>query len=239
METVNTIPVAEDKLLKLEKEHAFLEEIRAKNREATQALADYNYTKGEALELKKKYDRISAELNQLIAEGPPKVDPQGKLPFFEDAEPESKPAATPQAESPAEVSVAIPSEIAALDLTDRQKQNLAATGAKTLADLADIGNGNWPQYPKGFASIDGFGPKAALKLAEQLPSTAPAVEEKPGHAPSSKVRVELLTMSAASNNLQVGDQYDATKMDDDSIVIQLPGEDPVQFSPGEYRLVEA
>lgn len=235
METVNTIPVPEDKLLRLEKEHLFLEQIREKSRESTAALAAYDYAKGEALELKKKADRIAAELNQLIAEGPPKADPQAKLPFFDDA---PAPVAEKPPEAEPEKSIEVPAEIAGLDMTDRQKVLLAGTGAKSLADLADIGNGNWPQFPKGFASIDGFGPKAALKLAEQLPSTAPVVEQKPGHAPASTVRVELLTMSAASNNLQVGDQYDATKLDDDSIIIQLPGEEPVQFSAGEYRLVE-
>lgn len=237
MELVNTIPVPEEKLLRLEKEHVFLEQIREKSRESIAAMAAYDYAKGEALELKKKADRIAAELNQLIAEGPPKADPQAKLPFFDDV-PVVTDAVTESSPEP-EKEVPIPAEIAGLDMTDKQKIALAKTGAKSLADLADIGNGNWPQFPKGFSSIEGFGPKAALKLAEQLPSTAPDVELKAGHAPSSTVRVELLTMSAASNNLQVGDQYDATRLDDDSIIIQLPGEEPVQFSAGEYRLVQA
>jgi hypothetical protein len=184
------------------------------------------------------------ELQSLISEGPPKPDPQGKLPFVEE-ERQTAPSVKTQVEQPkstgsepVEEVVAVPPEIAGLDLTDRQKQLLAKTGAKTLADLIGLGNGNWPQFPKGFNSLEGFGPKAVEKLVKQLPSTAPKVEEKPGQAPSRKVRIELLSMSAASANLEVGDEVDATQLDDNSVIVELPGQEPVQFSPGEFRVVE-
>jgi hypothetical protein len=233
----STVPVSEKRLEMLEQEHKYLHEIRAASAEATEAKIDYENAKAHSLELKKAYERKVAEMQEIINNGPPKPDPQGKLPFVDDEAPIGQDVKTEAvAEEPKDAPV--PAEIVALDLTDKQKQALANAGAKSLADVADIGNGNWPQYPDGFNSIKGLGPKAIERLVSQLPSTAPKIEEKPGQAPSSTVKVELLTMSAASPNLEVGDQYEATLLDDGNVVIQLPGEDPVSFSSGEYRIVE-
>lgn len=232
-----TVPVLQSKLEALEREHSYLQMIRAKSKEAEEAKREWTRLKDGALEAKKSFDGLVADLQSLIDDGPPKPDPQQRLPLGDD-EPAESPAvpAKPAAEAaPAE----IPDDIAKLDLTDKQKQALAETGAKTLADLADLGNGNWPKYPKGFASVGGFGPKAVEKLVNQLPSTAPEVQAGKNEVPPDKVRVRLLTMAAASANLEVGDEYDATMLQDGSVVIQLPGQDATQFSPGEFSIVEA
>lgn len=237
MVEASTVPVSEKRLEMLEQEHKYLGEIRAASSAATEAKIEYDNAKAHSLELKKAYERKVAEMQEIINNGPPKPDPQGKLPFVDDESPVKQDVKSSVAiEEPGDAP--IPEAIAGLDLTDKQKQALANSGAKSLADVADIGNGNWPQYPDGFNSIKGLGPKAIERLAGQLASTAPKIEEKPGHAPSKVVRVELLTMSSASPNLEVGDQYDASMLDDGNVVIQLPGEEPVSFSPGEYRVVE-
>ncbi len=235
---VETVPVTSERMNALESEHTFLEMIKAKNNEAVQAQLAWESAKERAAELKKEAEKKDEELRSLILNGPPKPDPQKKLPFVDEApsaQAEKKPVPVAPVEAkPVEEkkSVEIPEEIAKLDLTDLQKQRLAETGAKTLAELVDIGNGNWPDYAKGFASIDGFGPKAIAKLQAQLPSSAPPPKPDQGEE---KVRVSLLQFNE-NPMLVPGKVFEATKLENGNVIIQLPGSDPVEFLPTEYEL---
>jgi hypothetical protein len=227
----DSVPVAVERLESLEREHQFLELIRDKNQEVAQAQAAWEEAREHAKTLKDAFAKCSEELSRLISAGPPKPDAQGLLPFAEDA----GPVVLPIAGDAAAQEIEIPADIEALDLTELQKRKLAGTGAKTVADLISLGNGNWPDYPDGFNSIEGFGPKAAARVAAQLPSSAAEPEPAKGEK---TVRVRLLGFGAAAH-LQPGNEYEALMLEDGSVIIQLPGHEPVQFSAHEYDLAEA
>jgi hypothetical protein len=252
--TAETIPVLSDRLKSLEADHSFLEQIKQKGLQVKAAKDFWEGKKEESKDAKEKYEKLDNELQNMIVNGPPKPDPQRQLPFAEDVAadppkpkkpveaPAAAEAASPTAESTAPegatVKIEIPPEIAALDLTELQKQRLAQTGAKTLADLVDLGNGNWPNYPNGFVDVDGFGPKAVKKLVDQLPSTAPSPPaEDSKQDGSDTVRVTLLGFTS-NPNLQPGKEFEALRMPNGNVIIQLPGQDPEEFQPHEYQLVE-
>lgn len=259
---IAVVEVQKSKLDALEKDSEFLQLIREKSKLVEDAESDYLYAKNKSLEKKKTFDTMSAELHQLIEEGPPKPDPQGRLPFASDDASGGPPVQAKPSRSSGEVvgendleldddggsekpeaaqstpeAVEVPSQIEQLDLTARQKQMLAKTGAVTLADLVDLGNGNWSDYPKGFASIKGLGAAAVAKLAAQLPSTSPEHQPQPGELPPETKKIKLLTFAAGNDNLSAGDVYDATVKDDGVAIVSLPGQEPVEFQTYEYELV--
>lgn len=253
MVEIPVVQVEKAKFEALKKDSEYLQLIREASELVEEAHQAYVYAKDKSLEKKKTHDTLTAELHRLIEDGPPKPDPQGKLPFA--AEDEADALVPPVVDrsrgevvgtsdlevddwdEPAEKEATVPAEIAALDLTQRQKQLLSDTGAKTLADLVDLGNANWKDYPKGFASVKGLGSAAIAKLVAQLPSTAPAVVAQPGELPPTTKKIKLMTFGGADENLQSGDVYEATVRDDGVAIISLPGKDPVEFQTYEYELV--
>jgi len=289
---IPTIEVPKAKLEALEKEHEFLQQIRALSHHVEQARTDYLYARDKSLEKKKAMDTLSADLNDLISGGPPKPDPQGRLPFASEDEPDEEDEPEddedeaeevkraiqrqdkrevrqgvrgeavgtndledeegygeaidadfevvedpPKVETKKDQALPLPTDIKALDLTERQKGLLANTGALTMADLVDLGNGNWKNYPKGFASIKGLGGAAIAKLVQQLPSTAAEHRAEPGEMPAETKKIKIMTFAGQSDSLQPGDTYEATVRDDNVAIVSLPGQEPVEFQEYEYELV--
>lgn len=238
-----TIPVAESRLVKLEKNNEFLEAIQAKNEEVEKLKGIFEDANDHAKTCKKSLEKAQDELHELIKSGPPKPDAQKRLPFAEDksdSAPEAgasdgQPTAEQTSEAPAEAEITIPAEIDALDITDLQKRRLTEAGCQTLADVVDLGNKNWPKFPEGFKSLDGFGPRAAAKLWAQLPSTAPPAEKTED---AKTIRIKLLTFSGQSTNLIPGNEYDATEIGNGHAIVQLPNEEPVEFLPHEFEKME-
>ena len=251
MVEIPVVQVEKAKFEALKKDSEYLQLIREASELVEEARQAHLYAKDKSLERKKALDTLQAELHQLIEDGPPKPDPQGKLPFAADDEAPCPVAVDrsrgevvgtndleyEDAEESEAKQVAIPAEIAALDLSQRQKQLLASTGATTLADLVDLGNANWKDYPKGFASVKGLGSAAIAKLVAQLPSTAPAVVSQPGELPPTTKKIKLMTFGGADDNLQSGDVYEATVRGDGVAIISLPGKDPIEFQSYEYEQV--
>lgn len=238
-----TIPVLEARLRQLESDHDFLEAIKEKTVEVNDLEEDVE-AKNEAYKAaKKKLEEAEKELRDLIQDGPPKEDPQKRIPFTDYEQPkpaapaqpvaETQPAVEqpPVSEPPAEEEVAIAPEIAGMDISDLQKKRLAKAGCVTLADVVDLANGNWPQYPNGLESLQGFGPKQVAKIKALLPSTAPAVES----TEAKTVKVRILNFSAGNDNIVPMDLYDATELENGNVIVQLPGQNPVEFLPHEFE----
>lgn len=229
-----TIPVHEPRLRSLERDHTHLEQIQAAGREVAEKKKTWQDMKDELTKAKKDLDVAQTALLDLVEGGPPKEDPQRKLPFVEEPEPVA--SAPESAKEPEAAEILIPADIASLAISDGVKKALVNAGAKSVADVVDIGNKNWKQYPKGFTSIDGIGPKAVTKLAQILPSsvTAPDTSKQ-----VETKRIKLLSFSAACPNLEPGKEYEATILEDGAAVVQLPGTEPVQFYSHEFELAEA
>lgn len=245
----NLVEVAEEKIVGLEKDHEHLELLREKVRRIRYAESQVEDAKKDLKDAKDKLEKLNDDLVSVIEDGPAKPDPQARLPFAKEEEPDSADEGDDDFEDDdleepdgpvGEASAApsqIPEVIDQLDLTKRQKEKLATTGVKTKAELVDLVNGNLPDYPKGLKDLVGFGIAASKRLVEQLPSTATDSDES---APTEVKRIVLLTFGGdkGEGKFSPGNEYEARIKDDGSAVVQLPGDDPVSFGIDEYKLAE-
>lgn len=257
MEEPHIVEVPEGRLKDLEQDHNFIEMIREKTKRIRYAESEVMRAQKEHSEAKKKLANLNDDLVSVIEDGPPKPDPQAKLPFAqEESEDESEGTGTedePQAtdvegesgskeseQDPAtsEDDKEITAEIDSLDLAPRPKQVLANTGVKTIADVIDLVNGNRKGYPSGLKGLTPFGPKSIAKLVDQLPSTVPD-EDKAKGAPSEVKRICLLSFIGDSGDFSPGDEYDARILDNGDAVISLPEKEPITLNQAEYELAES
>ena len=232
-----TIPVHEPRLRSLERDHTHLEQIQSAAEDVSAKKKVWQDIKDELTKAKKDLDVATTAMLDLIVGGPPKDDPQRKLPFLEESErkPSSEHEPIKDESTDADAEVLVPVDVQALDISPGVKKALAKAGVKCLSDVIDLGNGNWPKFPKGFASVEGIGPKAISKLAQILPAsvTAPPSEKK-----VETKRIKILTFSAGNGNLEPGSEYDATILEGGEAIVQLPGTEPVQFHSYEFEVVE-
>jgi len=126
-------------------------EIRRLNANVCSVRTNYLSCKSVASEVKKQYDNLVDELEQLILRGP---DPQIGLPFGEcegdDDQVENNDA---WRETPI---------VDALSLTPSQYSKLEEAGATTIGDLEDLRAGD------GLASIKGFGQAAVDRIEDEV-----------------------------------------------------------------------
>ena len=111
-----TIPVHEPRLRALERDHTHLEQIQAAGREVAEKKKIWQDQKDELTRAKKDLDVAQTALLDLVEGGPPKEDPQRKLPFVEETAPTAPAAEATTQEPETEAEPLIPVDIAALDI---------------------------------------------------------------------------------------------------------------------------
>ncbi|MCR9294652.1 MAG: hypothetical protein NXI32_18195 [bacterium] len=218
MTEASVIEMEKGRVEAFEKEHEHLEAVKALEARLCMAEADEAEAKARHQESKKKVERLKDELRAVVKEGPPKPDPQGELPFVEDE--------IPYLDDDEEaVSDAVSAVIDDLDLTQGQKEKLAAAGCSSLADVVNLAKGNNPDYPDGLKGINGFGASAIKKVFDALKIAAEGTKE-----------IILVTNGDGDSDLIVNGKYDAVIDDSGIATIQLPGKEPQQFNQAEYQM---
>lgn len=131
-----------------ELEHEHYERICEKNLQVREAGADYDEAKAEANQLKKRFDRLTAELSDLIVQDPR----QHRLPFTENEQGEQAVAVEDLYKSKSTYELGLP-----VGLTEK----LVDAGLGTLGELQDF----W-QSGKQLADITGIGEEKSAQVVD-------------------------------------------------------------------------
>lgn len=125
------------------------QEICRLNMQVSLQQAAYDSAKSDAKLEKEILERMTAQLSVLILRGPLKPDPQKELPFSDEP---AEPAADPE-----EWKIVLIDDV--LKLTAKQRETLESHGIKTVGQFEHVRSGQHTDYPRGLASIKGFGEK--------------------------------------------------------------------------------
>ncbi len=220
--------------------------IEEKSTEVQEKKNRYLHARDQSLARKKEMDEAVTELMDLIAQGPPKPDPQMRLDFGDDTVTESTGL------------VAVKGSIDLIDIPAKEIEKLRKAGIKTLAELDEVINGENKQYV-ALENVPGINAAAAERIVSarrhfqeggtpDVPTTtfedgegdtsAPLPEVAVSAAPSDaepkgnrKARIKVET-----DGFTVGEVYSG-RLIGDTFLAMTEGSSPQSFEVGEYELV--
>lgn len=189
--------------IEVQRELDHLHQIQKMNVTVQRYAEQYEADKAEAAISKKALDNAAASLSELIKNGPPKPDPQKKLPFDSPDDGEVVDAEFVVVDADAWKKIPIGD---ALKLSEKERDKLAEYDIKTVGDFEHVRGRGDRQLPNGLSSMKGVGEAKITKWeAEMIEWQTAYFKANPQPEPGDKKKRTPPPDNSATSDVKTGD----------------------------------